>query len=530
MVVFALFIAFLYLYTAPFFHHIPSANELPRIYLTMAMLDRGAFDVGKEMSLYRPTPDLALYRGRYFSNKPPGSSIVALPSYWLIKTLSGQEKVDLQRLTYALRIGGAILPSLFFLCLIWFFLKDFLVNDALRNLVFFGYACGTMAFGYGVLLYAHQLAASFIGASFILLVWYQPLESRRKQWLIYLSGFLAGFAVVVDYQSAFIGPPLFIFLISKIWRLSWWRRIHGAVGYSIGAALPLGFLLFYHWTCFDDPLATGYQFLVNETFAQWHNQGFLGLETFSLMRWGQRHFSADDGLFYYSPFLILALPGALMMMKNRRHFRLGVFSFVVIVFFHFFIGSFVPVSGWDIGPRYVIVVLPFYLAPIAYLINKLRNNLFLLNVSVGLIITSSLIYLCVQLVIPFFPEVFKQPVFDFTWRFFRSGYVSYNLANLFDVYGISSTVPYLVAALFLMIWMVFALFKRQSRPFRGALISFFTVVLVLTSYKGALYFRRPIPPKTLNWLDRVWEPRHQGLKRASLFEPVTPHSRYLKPR
>ena len=49
-------IVLLYLYNFPYFAGINSANELPRIYLTMAIVDRGALNIDPELIEQAITP------------------------------------------------------------------------------------------------------------------------------------------------------------------------------------------------------------------------------------------------------------------------------------------------------------------------------------------------------------------------------------------------------------------------------------------------------------------------------------------
>ncbi len=506
-------IVLLYVYSFPYFEGIRSANELPRIYLTMAMVDRGAFDIGPELAAYQPTPDTSRYKGKLYSNKPPGSSLVAIPAYALLRRFEGS-RPELRHLFHVLRLGGATIPSLLFLLLVWRLLRELIPQRlAVQRLVLAAYALGSMAFVYGTLLFAHQLAAALIGAAFIWIFLYARTRTGRLAPL--WAGLCAGGAVLVDYQAAFVGPPLFLYLLFRAR-----PRLRAAILFCAAAAIPLGFLLYYHHACFGSPFSTGYQHLTNPVFAQWTSRGFLGLESFSINRFGRLHFSPDDGLFYYSPFLILAIPGLWLMAKNRALRAEACFSGFVIVFFFYFIGALVLVSGWDVGPRYMIVALPFYLAPIAVLFREASKSWLRLAIPAGLVTASILTYLAIAAVFPYFPDNFSDPLFDVTWRFGAAGYVAYNLGWLTGLRGVASLVPYLlVAAAVVLLTLLGA--HRGWRRIALTVSAIVVAALLLAGYREATRLRRlPVPQSFLPWMEQIWEPRHPAMRRAELFREI----------
>ncbi|MCK5796825.1 MAG: hypothetical protein KAI47_06575 [Deltaproteobacteria bacterium] len=506
-------IVFLYLYSFPYFEHIRSANELPRIYLTQAMVERHAFDIGPELAAYQPTPDTSQYKGKLYSNKAPGSSIVAIPGYAILSAIEGS-RPKLSHLFFASRLAGSTVPSLIFLLFVWRMLREVIPHrPSVQRLVFAAYALGSMAFIYGTLLFSHQLAAAFIGGSFFGIFLYA--RTRAGPWAPLWAGLAAGAAVLVDYQAAFVGPPLFVYLLVRAK-----PRIRSAALFSAGAALPLAFLLYYHWACFGSPFSTGYEHLTNPVFAQWTSRGFLGLDTFELGRWVKRHFSPDEGLFYYSPFLLMAFPGLVLMLRRRGFRAEAAFTGFVMVFFFYFIGALVLVSGWDVGPRYIIVALPFYLMPVAVLFRGASRRWALMAFPAALAVLSIGIYLAVGSIFPHFPGNFSDPLFDVTWRFGAAGYVSYNAGWLVGLKGLWSLIPYAVVALAV----VFGALCGVARGWRRVAImgaSLALVALILFGYRGALRWRQePVPVKFLPWMDRIWEPRHPQMDKRALFRQI----------
>lgn len=518
--VFAVGLTVIYLYSFPYFEGIRSANELPRIYLTMAMVDRGALNIDPELKRFQGSPDTSIYNGKHYCNKAPGMSFLALPTYVVMKAANGWQPLksmaELRRAFYWFRLTASAIPSLLFLWLMWAVLSEIVSSRPLRQLLLMAYGVGTMSFVYGTLFIAHQLSALLVGAAFFL-IWLKYRCRGGRATFVY-AGLLAGFGVLVDYQVAFAGPPLFVYLL---WRMGP-RRNKAAIQFCLAAAVPLILLLLYHWGCFDSPLKTGYHYLANPTFRKWHSQGFLGLSGFKFAAFAARHFSPNDGLFYYSPFLLLAFPGLALMLK--RDFRgEGFLCLAVIAFFIYFASALAFVSGWDVGPRYATAALPFYMMPIAVFFDRLGKKVWRLAVPLGLIVASIIIYGLCNAVFPHYPDGYSDPFFDVTIRYALAGYIPYNLGWLVGLKGIASLVPYLLllAAMTLVpLWKVLNL--RRSR-LRLSVSSVVVAAALLCCYWGLLAYRaRPVPLRGMQWIHRIWEPRHAGLSPEKLNRQIGP--------
>jgi hypothetical protein len=211
---FLVVVAFFYLYSFPYFEKIHSANELPRVYLVQAMVDEGTFVIDTGVKRYGGTADLSAREGRYYSNKAPGSSVLAIPAYLLVKLLPG--KPSLTQMMWAFRVTTGVIPTLLFLWLLWGYLARFVPEERHRRTAIAAYALGTMAMTYSVLFIAHQLAAVLIGTAYILAV--RGTESRPGFGALAACGFCAGAALLVDYQASFAGVPVAIFLLVRAFR------------------------------------------------------------------------------------------------------------------------------------------------------------------------------------------------------------------------------------------------------------------------------------------------------------------------
>lgn len=526
-------ITLIYVYNFPYFQAIHSANELPRIYLTMAMVDRGALNIDPELKRFQFTPDTSSYKGKLYANKAPGLSVLTVPVYLVQKLANGGETPQLPRMFFWFRLFGAILPSLLFLLLLWRFLGDVVHDVGHRRMVLAAYALGTMALTYGTLLIAHQLSALLMATSYILL--YRATQDHTKnerpwRWSVPLAGLAAGSGVLVDYQVAFIGPPLFFYLLWCAREGSSLRRmLLDGLKFGAAAAVPLGVLLLYQWGCFDNPLKTGYHYPTTPLFQQWHSKGFLGMSHFDIQAFWGSFTRADNGLFYFSPFLLLAVPGLALMAAGgggvgRRSLRPdAVLCLALILFFAYFISSLTFWrSGWAVGPRYITCALPFFLVPVAVLVDRAGRQWYGRVVPHGLMLVSILLYTTANAVFPHYPENFSNPWFDVTLRFGLAGYLPYNLGWLLGLQGLASLAPYLAAVAVLIGLLVWGTRRTGELWWQRSLAALLSLVIaagVVAGYHRQLRHRRmPVPVAFLPWMERMWEPRHPGMQLKRLLD------------
>jgi len=528
-------LVFIYLYNFPYFTAIHSANELPRIYLTMAMVDRAALNIDPELRRFQFTPDTSTYKGKLYANKAPGMSLLTVPVYWAQKLANGGQTPELPRMFFWFRIFGSILPSLLFLLLLWRFLGRLVEDVGQRRMVLAAYAVGTMALTYGTLLIAHQLSGLLMATGYFL-VHLRFCEHRAAvpdcpapggRWSVALAGLAAGSGVLVDYQVAFIGPPLFFYLLWMASRRREPRRVRrtllAALQFGAAASLPLGVLLLYQWGCFDDPLKTGYHYPTTQLFQQWHSQGFLGMARFDREAFWGSFFRADNGLFYFSPFLLLAFPGLVLMFIERRLRADAVLCLALILFFGYFVSALTFWrSGWAVGPRYITCAIPFYLVPVALLVQRLGDRWPGRIVPFGLMALSILIYITANAVFPHYPENFSNPWFDVTLRFGWAGYLPYNLGWLLGLRGLSSVMPYLVVATLLLGALLLGGGGRLWQRLVVALCALALAGSVLLVYQRQLEQRSmPLPAESFfRWMERMWEPRHPDMHLNLLLPPA----------
>ena len=437
----------LYLYPFPYFAAMGSANELPRVYLTTAMVDEGRVAIDSGVARFGATVDVSPSGGHFYSNKAPGSSFLAVPAYLLLKGAAGLtgSPPTLAQMTWAFRVATGIVPALLFLLLLWRFTARFASEPGARATALAGYAAGSMAMIYAILFVSHQLSAVCIASAWILSVW--VVEDGRDVRLLAAAGFLAGAAPLVDYQAAFAGVPLAAYLI---WKLVGRppRRPRALTLAAAGAVPPMAVLLVYHWCAFGHPLRTGYA--ASKTFAHYHQRGFLGMDQLRWEAFAGSTVAPDNGLLFLCPMLLLALPGFYLLARRRDFWTLGVTASIAVLYLLFISSLSFWRGGWQIGPRYITVMLPFAMVPAAIAIaaadrqSGWRGQLAWAG-TVALVATSIFIYSASAALFPHYPETFRNPFHELILRLLAEGYAPWNVGWLIGLRGRASLIPYFAA-------------------------------------------------------------------------------------
>jgi len=464
-------------YSFPYFEKIHSANELPRVYLTHAMIEDGTFAIDRGVKRWGRTADMSPSGGHTFSNKAPGSSFLAIPGYLVLKAVKGVsgEEPSLAEMTWVARFTTGVLPTFLFLLLLYRFLARYWSDRAGRRLVVSAYALGTMAMTYSVLFISHQISAVCIGVAYIVVVW--VVEEERPGWWMLLAGLAAGAAPLMDYQAAFAGIPIAAY---ACWHLLWRQRRWSTLGWALlGAALPIALLLYYHDAAFGSPFATGYH--ASKSFAHHHQRGFMGLDQFRIAALIGSTVTGDNGLLVFSPFLLFAIPGWVLMWRARdQRWAAGVTLAIVVIFVAFLSSISMWRGGWQMGPRYITVMLPFAVIPVAACAARLDGRWVLRALFVATVVTSIAIYTLSCAEYPHFPEQFKNPFYEITLRLLREGHAPYNVGWLFGLRSVWSLAPYLAVLLVLIAWLA----VPSRRHLRSGLVGLTLAIAILLAYSA----------------------------------------------
>ncbi len=484
---------FIAVYLIPIFPHGGSANELTRWATAASIVERGSFEISWTEPLIGPNVDTAKVGTSLYSNKAPGTALVAVPFYALLRPFIGPPDASNIRVSwYVMRIVTATLPLL--ILGIWLYFRE--VDEiGLATLLF-----ATPLFIYSLLFFSHLFAAILVYLAFRLLYDARYLQPLR----CILAGLAAGFAVISEFPAVF---PIAILGAGLLFTDKTERKMR--IFYFLLGGMPfLVFLLIYNNALFGSPLAFSYGY---ESFPEWAEvagQGVFGIGVPTLSNIYLLLFSPSRGLFFFAPLLLLAMT-ALWRSPEKKTVRHRVKFAAIIITALILCGHGAAHGGWAAGPRYLVLILPLMLD--SMFDGELYDSS---NIWQGFLFAVSFLMCTLPLLtFPFAPPEFRFPHNDFWFAFVLSeGWFTPNLGNVVGIpHGILSILPVL-AALMAVAAIVILGMRRPKRFTIGAslglaLFAIYLAVPNLEDAEGLRLRRASIAERYFIPTGRVYEAR-----------------------
>ncbi len=512
------------LYSFPYFDQLKSANELPRIFLTTEMVDNATFRIDGRMRELGSRFDVATTPdGHHYSNKAPGLSFLAVPTYVGVKLWFGVRggEPTVAATTWAFRVFTVTVPSLCFLAVFLVVARRFSAaaptgprrrrrgegKPRADTTALVAYGLGSMALPYGMLFFSHQPAAAFAGSAFALALYLCRSEPSRPGLCAAGVGALAGLAVFVDYQAALAGLVIGGYLLVRARRR--WRTAALAMA---GSAPFAAVLLWYHNACFGSPFRTGYAFSPDPA----HDLGVLGIVGPNSEALWQALLAPDNGLLVLSPWVLLAIAGAWVVANDPdARARIGPEALacgIIVVLYLLFVGSLVPTfgrAGWSVGPRYIAVAIPFagWLAAVGFATAErwpstrvIAWSLVLIGVAVHVLAASTY---------PHWPTSFDNPLHQVSIRLVREGMAPHSLGTALGLPGAWAYAPVFLIAAGLTGWLL-------AGPHRGRWLAFAMAAFIASCAVVSYRSLTPVGPtheRPWRYIERTWEPVARGGQR-----------------
>ncbi len=335
----------------PVFPHFVSPNELSRWALAAAIVEDHSLEISRYVQLLGGGrfEDVAERDGHLYSNKAPGAALIGLPGYAIARLIVGPPSPSNIRATLtAMRLVAATLPLL---ALAWMFARTAhrlrsppdRTRVAITILLF-----ATPLFAYGLLNFSHALTAfALFGAWTLLFVDPSP---RRDV----VAGALIGLAVISEYTTAIVCAVLILVA---------WRRAHRII---VGG-LPFALLLAaYNYAAFGSVFSLS---TASERYAPLRKlvgTGLFGIGVPDIGGALRQLFDPARGLFVFSPVLLVALIG---IWRMRRVLTSGAWITLILAplsLLILFSGYPNWHGGWNVGPRYIVPVVPFVAMGLAF--------------------------------------------------------------------------------------------------------------------------------------------------------------------
>ncbi len=307
------------------------------------------------------TGDFSVYNHHIFSDKAPGVSWLCVPVWASVHAVLPEGRprgrhIDLG--AYLSTVFAIGLTAAAAVAVLYRVALRFGARPAAAAVLALAWAFGTLALPYSTLLYGHQLAAALLLVAFWLLVGARD-EGRPAAAVavrLFVTGASLGYAVATEYPVALPVAVLGLYATAVVrpWpRLLW---------IAAGAAGPLAALALYHASAFGGPLTVGYSFHTDPARA---GGLLLGVNRPDVRLLGPILFSESRGLVHHAPWLALALPGGLLLLRTPELRREAVACLALMATGLWFNASLTNTptdwqAGSGIGTRHLIATLPFY--------------------------------------------------------------------------------------------------------------------------------------------------------------------------
>lgn len=344
-------------------------NQTSRYMLTRALVERHAPDITPDHPL---TIDKSEWRGKFYSDKAPGVSFLAVVPYAAFHALDRIGGVDESaRSAYRARLHALVflLSGLAGVLATAFLRRCLLLLGAPErhaNLLAIGYALGTLAFPFSTVLFGHQTAAALLIATFTLCIGERASPSPRPRAFRLALGAAWGMCLIVEYPTAIGVAVLGLYFLSG--------EPGGARGRATSfvwvalGALPLLALhsAFLAWA-FGSPFDLAYNHVVDPIFRAHTTSGLLGIGRPRASVLFELLLGRYRGLLFYCPFLAFAVAGYGAWIRRGERAAEGlVCALVPAAALAINAGYYAWDGGFSTGPRHLVPSLPFLVVPIAW--------------------------------------------------------------------------------------------------------------------------------------------------------------------
>lgn len=403
-----IFITFLLIFGM--FSHWTGWNEESRFALTRSIVEENSLNIN---SYANYTGDRAFFDGNYYSDKAPGSSSINTPFYLVWQGVSDgspdsevfiadKELEERRNVTIYykvdpnLELSIARFLSVFFLSafpgallVVLIYKTSKLITDNKKSLfVAIVFGLGTIILAYSTVYMGVITASTFSFLSFFLLI--KSKEVNCTKILYFLAGLLMSFAVFIEYYAV-----LFVFVFALYLILT--RLIKGLGTNSAETALgkvnierkTLAIFVFGMVVGLT-PLFT-YNSMIFEGFLEFSTAHidtdiWISLETPTagnvfqiismeniLLNLPRLTFSPFRGIFFYSPILLVSIPGLYILFKKKSDIAVYItLIFLSFISFNAFLVDWH--AGASFGPRYLVPVVPFLAVPFTAMLDKFGKN------------------------------------------------------------------------------------------------------------------------------------------------------------
>lgn len=453
------------------FSQVSVPNERTRVYLTVALVDHGTLAVDEPLRRFGRVTDLAQFEGRYFTDKAPGSSLMAAPIYAAARLFTEPEDWTIVDLCNLFRSSLMVPLGLLGFVLMRSILRRLAMSEPAVDVTSLAFSVASPMLHYSTVFYGHVIVAVLILAALRLQLAAGLFDRdagtnpRMRFGALLGAGACAGLAGLVEYQATVVGVLL---ALPVLWAPRG-ARLQSAVAYGLGAVPFAAVLLAYNALAFGGPFELSYHHLVREAMQELHGVGLAGA---TRPTWKSVHgmlFSQHRGLLVTTPFLAVGLC-ALPFVTTRMPLRLWVPVALCTIYFVLIVASSnVWFGGWSFGLRLLIPVLGCLALFAAYAFDFVSSRWPAATVLLRAMAIYGFVYqLSLQVTFPELPPKLLHPWADAVGPMLRAGVVAPNLACKLFPLGPANLIPLAVPALAVVLVLALRGLGGERRLLQGA--------------------------------------------------------------
>jgi len=408
-----------------YFYEAGGWNQNSRFALVRAIVEHGSLRIDPYQDT---TGDRALWRGHYYSDKPPGTSLLAVLPVAVARTASRLAGVDPESprgiawTSYVATVATSGLFTLIAALAVYWTCRRWGCSTGAAWFAATAYGIASPAWAYATLLMGHGVTAGCLMLAFAAAVASGEPDERAAGRLAWLVGLGCGWAVVTELQAGV--PALFIGALALATARRAGRHRVGPflARAALGGAIAAIVLLAYNNAVFRRPLHVGYA--SEEGFEQLRT-GLFGVTYPQWARVRELLAGRFRGLLPIAPLFALTPIGLLLLARAPGRRRAAIVAAAVFLFYLLLNASyFYWEGGWAFGPRQMTPGLPFLalgLAPLWDRWNRIARSVLVAGWVWGAAIT-----LVAVATTPQPPANYQDPVRELLWPAFRDGDLSLN--------------------------------------------------------------------------------------------------------
>ncbi len=342
---------------------ITAPNERSRVYLTLALVESGEITIDDQIARYGKPFDVAKHEGHFYTDKAPGSSVLAVPGIAAYQAITGSESIE--EIVNAARTFVMLPFALLTLVMLRATLLGLRVREPTANHAAIALTVGTSFLHYGAAFFGHALVAcAAVGAA---LAMQSSIDASSGKWRIFwrvMIGLCGGIAFAIEYQAALLCIAIAIAYMTT--RAHW--NLRAVLLPFAGAMPPILATFLYNTVAFGGPLQTSYGYLHHSYSQKMHAEGLFGI---TFPTWEALYgliFSPSRGVLLCAPIVALGLWG--MGRLWRRCSPVAVYVGIgCAAYFLLVAGTSIWYGGWGFGPRLLLPIFGLAALPAALLLD-----------------------------------------------------------------------------------------------------------------------------------------------------------------